>query len=530
MATAGPQAADAVVRGAVTDDAGTPLRGALVRVAIGTMTVNRFTRPDGRFEITVPAGRHSVSAEAFGFALSQQSTNTAEPGEIHFKLSRTADVTRLSGAEIESLLPDTEQAERVTQCSQCHGLVPMMSKGWTAPAWQAFLPVMTQRKLGRVGYGDTESLTELAHALETVFGPKGMWGPQAKAPDLSRVRRTEMKDEALRVTIKEWTIPTPAMAHSITVDESSGMVWFGEYDMLSNKIGRFNPETETFEEFPIPVPGSLPHTGTVLKDGGYVVALARGGRAKMAGVDRAGKMSIYEWPGKEQQPRTARLDPTGRTVWLAAGDETWAWDVATRTFTAAHKNPVPDTFPAGSQAARDARPGQRPSAAGYDAAADSKGNVWISQFELGVLIRLDSRTGATKTFHTPEMRSVRGVAVDADDNVWWGDYYGHKLGKLDTRTGAITLYQPPTALATPYGVTPDSRRGHIWFADTVGNQVTRFDPKTGQFVEFPLPTRMASVRFHGIDGNGRAWYGGYWNGKLGVIDPGGTAAAVVSQR
>jgi len=241
-------------------------------------------------------------------------------------------------------------------------------------------------------------------------------------------------------------------------------------------------------------------------------------------------MSIYEWPGKEQQPRTARLDPTGRTVWLAAGDETWAWDVATRTFTAAHKNPVPDAFPAGSQAARDARPGQRPSAAGYDAAADSKGNVWISQFELGVLIRLDSRTGATKTFHSPEMRSVRGVAVDADDNVWWGDYYGHKLGKLDTRTGAITLYQPPTALATPYGVTPDSRRGHIWFADTVGNQVTRFDPKTGQFVEFPLPTRMASVRFHGIDGNGRAWYGGYWNGKLGVIDPGGTAAAVVSQR
>jgi streptogramin lyase len=60
--------------------------------------------------------------------------------------------------------------------------------------------------------------------------------------------------------------------------------------------------------------------------------------------------------------------------------------------------------------------------------------------------------------------------------------------------------------------------------------VTRFDPKTGQFVEYPLPTRMASVRFHGIDSRGRAWYGEYWNGKLGVIDPSGTSASVVSQR
>jgi streptogramin lyase len=528
--TTGPQAVDAVVRGAVRDDTGKPIRGALVRVVVGTMTVNRFTRGDGRFEITVPAGTHDVSAEAFGFALGRQSKNTADAGELQFTLSRKSDITRLSGAEIESLLPHSDQAERVTQCSQCHGFVPMMSKAWTASQWQAFLPIMTQRKLGRVGYGDRENLVELSHALELFFGPNGMWGRDPAPPDLSKVRRTEMKDDALRAIIKEWTIPTPAMAHSITVDDATGMVWFGEYDMLSNKVGRFNPETETFEEFPIPVQGALPHTGTTLKDGGYVVALARGGRAKMAGVDRAGTMTIYEWPEKSQQPRTARLDPTGKTVWLSAGDETWSWDVATRKFTGAYKMPLPETFPVGSQAARYARPEQRPAEGGYDAVADSKGIVWISQLELGTLIRLDPKTGETRTIHTPEMRSVRGVAVDADDNVWWGDYYGHKLGRLDARTGAVTLYQPPTPLATPYGVTPDPRRGHIWFADTVGNQVTRFDPKTGEFVEFPLPTRMASVRFHGIDARGRAWYGGYWNGKLGVIDPNGTTAPVVSRR
>lgn len=474
LSTASMFAADAVVRGVVTDEAGKSIRGALVRVTIGTMTVNGFTQSDGRFEITVPAGTHTVSAEAFGFGLSRRSKDTAK-------------------------------------------------------AWQDFLPTMTQRRLGRVGYGSPAHMPDLTEALETFFGPHGMWGPDPEPPDLSKVQRTEMKDEALRATIKEWTIPTPAMAHSITVDDKIGMVWFGEYDVRSNKVGRFNPETETFEEFPIPVPGSLPHMGTVLKDGGYVVALARGGKAKMAGVDRAGTMTIYEWPEKQQQPRTARVDPSGKTVWLSAGDETWAWDVDSKKFTAAYKNPVPDTFPVGSQAALEARPGERPSGGGYDAVGDSKGIVWISQFELGTLIRLDPKTGETKTFHTPEMRSVRGIAVDAEDNVWWGDYNGRKLGKLDTKTGVIKLYQPPTPLATPYGVTPDPRRGHIWFADTVGNQVTRFDPKTEQFVEFPLPTRMASVRFHGIDARGRVWYGGYWNGKLGVIDPGGMPTPVGSR-
>ncbi|MGH9786033.1 MAG: hypothetical protein ACRD88_17830 [Terriglobia bacterium] len=69
-------------------------------------------------------------------------------------------------------------------------------------------------------------------------------------------------------------------------------------------------------------------------------------------------------------------------------------------------------------------------------------------------------------------------------------------------------------------MTVDPRRGHLWVADTVGNNITRFDPKTEQFIEYSLPTRNTSVRFMGVDPKGRAWYGGFWNGIIGVIDPG----------
>jgi len=526
LLTASLSAADAVVRGVVTDQAGKPIRGAMVKVTIGTMTVTGFTQSNGRFEITAPAGTHTVSAEAFGFGLSRQSKDTTQAGDVNFKLSPRADIARLSGAEMEGLLPHTPQAEEIKQCKHCHGFRPLTSKGagWTAKQWHDFLPTMSTRKLGSVGGAPRPELTA---ALEAFFGPDGMWGPNAEPLDLSKVQYTPMKDEALRATIKEWTIPTPSHAHSVTVDDTTGMVWWGEYDVLSNQIGQFNPETETFKEFPIPVAKSMPHTGTVLSDGGYVVATSNGGKAKLAGVDRAGKMTIYDWPGKpdDQETRTARLDRTGKTVWVVAGPETWAWDVATKTFKAAYKNPVPATFPVGSQAALTARPGQKPSGNGYEATGDSKGIAWISQYTNGTLIRLDPKTGETKSFHTPEMRSVRGIAVDAEDNVWWADFDGHKIGKLDTKTGAIKLYQPPTPFASPYGVTPDYRRGHIWFADTMGNNITRFDPKTEQFLEFPLPTLHQSVRFTGVDAKGRAWYGGYWTGKLGVIDPEGPPTA-----
>ena len=118
------------------------------------------------------------------------------------------------------------------------------------------------------------------------------------------------------------------------------------------------------------------------------------------------------------------------------------------------------------------------------------------------------------------MLSTRGIGVDANDNIWYADYYGNKLGMLDPNTGKVTLHQPPTKYATPYGITVDKKRGHIWYADTGGNNITRFDPKTGEFVEFSVPTRNTSVRFMGVDPEGRAWYGGHWGGQIGMIDPG----------
>ena len=100
-------ASEAVIRGIVTDNDGKPIRGALVRAQVGYKIVTRYSQKDGRYEIAVPGGSYSVIADAFGYSSRRADKDTAQPGETNFKLTPGIDVTRLSGADIEGLLPDT---------------------------------------------------------------------------------------------------------------------------------------------------------------------------------------------------------------------------------------------------------------------------------------------------------------------------------------------------------------------------------------------------------------------------------------
>jgi len=517
-------AGNATLRGVVTDLAGRPIRGAVVKASSGGKSIARYTDQDGRYQIPgLEAGRYEVSVNAYGFALEKQIKDTAEATEVVSKLSPQNDMTRLTSADLRYLFPTSEDTYVVySTCSTCHGfetVLPM--RGMTAEEWQNFLPLMTENRWGRSFFTDQVRVVQLARGLERVFGPQGTLGPGVN-PDLSKVKHIQVPDGALRATFTEYTIPSRrTMPHSVIVDDKRGTVWFSEYDSASNKMARFNPDTEKFDQFPIPVPQSNAHTGAVLKDGTYLVGLDRpGADGKVAGVDRDGNVVIYEFPGKPQGSRMVVTDPTREdTAWLAAGDEVWRLNPKSKQFQV-FKNPVVEQFPEGSYGGMIALPRRKPTGNGYAIAVDSKGFPWVTQLDLGIIFKLDPDTGKTTSYHTPEIRSARGIAVDAQDNVWFADYYGNKLGKLDPNTGAVKLYQPPTQNSSPYGVTVDIRRNYIWFADTVGNNITRFDPNTEQFVEYALPTRNSSIRFISADEKGRVWYGGFWNGILGVLDPG----------
>src|SRR5579862_3624612 len=105
----GLAAADGVIRGVVTDNAGKPIRGALIRAQVGFKIITRYSQKDGKYEITVPAGTYSMVTDAFGYGSKRADKDTTQPGDVNFKLTPNGDITRLSGADIETLLPDNAE-------------------------------------------------------------------------------------------------------------------------------------------------------------------------------------------------------------------------------------------------------------------------------------------------------------------------------------------------------------------------------------------------------------------------------------
>jgi hypothetical protein len=61
-----------VVHGVVSDAAGKPVRGAIVKATAGNLSISGYSQNDGRYEFSVPAGTYDISADAYGFGPKRQ--------------------------------------------------------------------------------------------------------------------------------------------------------------------------------------------------------------------------------------------------------------------------------------------------------------------------------------------------------------------------------------------------------------------------------------------------------------------------
>lgn len=528
-------AADSVIRGVVTDSSGKPIRGAIIKARLGDKEVSRLSQKDGHYAITLPDGTYDLSVDAYGFPLKRLSKDTAQAGDANFVLSAKFDVSRLSSAELESLLPDNEQGRLLrASCLGCHSFATvMLRRGSTAAEWAGFLPTMTRGRMNNPRF-DAPRLAAISQALEKFFGPDAAYlGPNADSPKMEQVKHTDVSDAALNATIREYTIPSPgAMSHSIMVD-SNDIAWFSEYDYQSNAVGRFDPKTEKFQEYRIPIPKAAPHTGVVGKDGRIWMSLAGGVGAQLASVDPAtSEVKTYVFGEGYRSSHTLAIDPIGN-VWTS-GASNGVFDVKTEKFKG-YALPPAGKYPEDTLGAWSTVPGEEEArgangTGSYDVRADSQGRVWFTQEAAGRLVSLDQETGATKTYRIPGMVSVKGVTVDQKGTVWFANFQGHQLGKMDPKTGAIKMFHLPTANGSPYGLAEDVRTGYIWFADMNGDHITRFDPKTEKFIEYPVPTHLAYPRFIGIDSKSRVWFTEFMQPKIGVIDPGDSSKQLGASR
>jgi virginiamycin B lyase len=540
--TAQLSAADAVIRGVVTDEAGKPVRGATVRAVLGDKGIARFSQKDGRYEITVTPGEYVVTVNAFGFGIKRQKKSTAEAGDLNFQLSRAGwSHLQLSGAEASSFLPENEEGDAIrNRCSACHSLsYPESRRGWTSDDFADWLPRMWQPKL-TIDFDNTLHKPEVLSRLVDLLGK--YFGPEAPAPTPQTVKHVDVADEALNATFVEYAVdkgelPRIARPFAVGVDNKRGYVWVSNYLTML----RLNMKTEKIDRFP--------------DNNGHCVFLDKDGRVwtgpenhnEIISLDPdTGEMKSYPYQGDFRLLGGQKAD-TPKAHFLAMDKDGYFWMTSNNTpfLYKLHVNAdkmdlqmFPNAPYAGLTPGLNQLPWEKPDPPGtgfnlnssYDVVIDSKGLIWRDQgytYE-GRLLAFDPKTGKDKAYAPPVNVGARGIAIDPQDNIWFSITYPgtsttvgtHGIGKFDQRTQQFKIYQTPTRYSLGYGIVYDKDTGYIWWADTNGGNITRFDPITEKFTEFPVPDHGMKGGFISVDDQGRVWFAETWAQKIAVLDPG----------
>src|SRR5258708_6357747 len=202
----------------------------------------------------------------------------------------------------------------------------------------------------------------------------------------------------------------------------------------------------------------------------------------------------------------------------------------------------------------DLPPGAHP----HGLVVDNEGKVWYTGNGNGTIGELDPASGKVIQHKTPSGGSPHTLVIDETGTIWFTNQSG-SVGRLDRSSGKITEYKMSGG---PYGLALD-RRGNVWgcrmsagklahvdpaavkiikeyempagtnggpYAVTVDgagrvfaneiqtDTVAMLDPKTEQFQVFRLPSKNVGIRKAIVDAQGRFWYMGSHNGRLGVIE------------
>ncbi len=119
------------------------------------------------------------------------------------------------------------------------------------------------------------------------------------------------KVDAATLKVTKYAPPTNDRPRRITIDRND-MVWFGEFE--SGKIGRFDPKSGTFREFPLPNPKTLPYALKVAPDG--AIWYSSEYRDLIGRLDpETGKVVEYPLPYTDNGLRDFFLDKEGR-MWF----------------------------------------------------------------------------------------------------------------------------------------------------------------------------------------------------------------------
>lgn len=303
----------------------------------------------------------------------------------------------------------------------------------------------------------------------------------------------------LKVTIHEWAVPTKgAHPHDPAVG-TDGALWFTE--QMQNKIGRLDPASGAFKEFPLKVEDSGPHGLVADREGNiWFTGNFKGYIGKLD--PRTGAVTEYKIPDpKGEDPHTPVFDAHG-TLWF--------------TFQVA--NMVGRLDPRSGKI--DLRTVQTANSHPYGIAINSKGIPIFCEFNTNKLASINPQSMEITEYKLPEGARPRRLAIDADDAVYFTDYEGGNLGRIDLASGAVKMWPSPGgAGSAPYGIAI-TRDGLVWYSESgvKPNTIIQFDPKTERFARATIPSGGGTVRNMAATSDGRIYLACSGVDKVGVVE------------
>jgi virginiamycin B lyase len=238
------------------------------------------------------------------------------------------------------------------------------------------------------------------------------------------------------------------------VPAPDGSIWMAEQG--SNKLGRWDPRTETITEY----------------------------------------QADYE-PGRPKvlitgSKHTSRVDSMGN-VW-SSGYPFTKFDPKTEQFTYY----------------KEAR-------STYDVAIDAADNAWFTANNPPSHIgKVDAQTDQVTMWELPTKSYLRRVEIDSQGILWIGEYSAGKLARFDPVTETFEEFQLPGPLPTPYAMGID-RRDRVWYSSHDMDVVGVFDPATGKVTEYPVPYTENAMKEFFLDAQGRLWWGSPPNNRVGYF-------------
>jgi virginiamycin B lyase len=310
-------------------------------------------------------------------------------------------------------------------------------------------------------------------------------------------RRPTLVAGPVKVTFKEWVVPTLGQRSRDPLQMKDGLIWWaGQYGSL---VGRLNPKTGEMKEFELP-PEVKPHS--IIADRAGNIWYMGNGNATVGRLNTAtGGITVFKMPDPgARDPHTPMFDQKER-LW----------------FTLQNSNRVGRLIPETGEIklitlpTADARP--------YGIKVDSRGLMWVCYNGSNKLASIDPETMEVKEYpvSTPATR-IRRLALTSDDMVWYADFALGLLGRLNPKTGEVKTWPSPSGpRSQPYAIAVVN--DVIWYNESYQRPDTlvRFDPKTETFQSWPIPSGVGIIRHMTVSPEGNLVFHQSSINRIGLV-------------